>query len=129
MPTLNQLVLEQFIASGEYERHLNRMKNNYKSKRDFLIDKFNNCSFKDKIIIHGEEAGLHFLVDIKTNVSEKELVEMAKAKGIRVYSLSEFYLDKSILSNKKTMVFGYSNLSYQEIGKGIGLLEQAWKNI
>ena len=129
VPTLNQLVLEQFIALGEYERHLNRMKNNYKGKRDFLIEKLNNSSFKEKITIHGEEAGLHFLVDIKTNVSEKELVERAKEKEIRVYSLSEFYLDKSILSNKKTMVFGYSNLSFQEIDKGISLLEQAWKNI
>ncbi|MFA6647318.1 MAG: PLP-dependent aminotransferase family protein, partial [Candidatus Izemoplasmatales bacterium] len=84
VPTLNQLVLEKFIANGEYERHLNRAKNSYKNKRDFLISLLKDCSFSKKIRIYGEEAGLHFLVDVDTLKSEEYLVEKAKKYGVRV---------------------------------------------
>ena len=129
VPTTNQLILEKFISSGEYEKHLNRMKNNYKQKRDELISLLNNSSFSDKIRIYGEEAGLHFLVDIKTEKSEKYLVDKAKEKKVRVYSLSEYYINERLVTDTKTIVFGYSNLNLEQLKRGIKLLELAWKNI
>lgn len=129
VPTVNQLILERFIKSNEYERHLNRMKNNYKLKRDHLIYLLENSEFKDKIKIYGEEAGLHFLVDIKTLKSEEYLVEKAKDEGVRIYGLSEYTINKCNLSVDKTIVFGYSNLSLEMLDKGVMLLEKAWKNI
>ncbi|MDT8336667.1 MAG: PLP-dependent aminotransferase family protein [Candidatus Izemoplasmatales bacterium] len=129
VPTVNQLILERFIKSNEYERHLNRMKNNYKTKRDYLISLLEKSDFKDKIKIYGEEAGLHFLVNIQTEKSEDYLVEKAKDEGIRVYGLSEYTINRCNLSFEKTIVFGYSNLSLEMLNQGVLLLEKAWKNI
>lgn len=127
--TINQLVLERFIDSGEYEKHLNRMKNIYKTKRDYLISCLSKSLLKDKIVVHGEEAGLHFLVEVKTISTEAYLLEMAKDKGIRVYGLSEYSISKCILYENPTIVFGYSNLSLDELARGVDLLGEAWKNI
>jgi GntR family transcriptional regulator/MocR family aminotransferase len=129
VPLINQLVMEQFIHSGEYERHLNRMKNTYKLKRDYLINLLSNSSFSSKIKVYGEEAGLHFLVNFMTNFSENALVEMAKKYGVRVYGLSEYSLSSCEVSSVKTIVFGYSNLTTEEMKKGVDKLEVAWKNI
>jgi GntR family transcriptional regulator/MocR family aminotransferase len=129
VPTINQLTLEEFINRGEYEKHLNRMKTNYKAKRDYLLNLLNNCSFKDIIKIKGEESGLHFLMDIITNKSEEYLLEKAKDKGIRVYGISEYMIRKCSISETKTIVLGYSNLSKEQLMIGVKLLEEAWKNI
>jgi GntR family transcriptional regulator/MocR family aminotransferase len=129
VPLINQLVMEQFIRSGEYEKHLNRMKNTYKLKRDYLINLLNNSGFNSKIKVYGEEAGLHFLVDINSDFSENALVEMAKKYGVRVYGLSEYSLSSCNMYHVKTVVFGYSNLTTREMEKGVAKLEVAWKNI
>lgn len=129
VPTSNQLILERFIASGEFEKHLNRMKNNYKQKRDYLINLINNSKLKDKLKIYGEEAGLHFLVNVLTEKTEEYLVEKAKEKGVRVYGLSEYYIKKNESTEQKTIVIGYSNLDLEKLKTGVELLEKAWKNI
>lgn len=129
VPIVNQLTLCEFLKSGEYEKHLNRMKINYKSKRDYLIEKLMSSDLKAYIRIYGEEAGLHFLVDVNTKKSEVYLVEKAKSKGLRVYGLSEYYINKCDFAEVKTIVFGYSNLSKEQIDVGVDLLNEAWKNI
>ncbi|MDY0318289.1 MAG: PLP-dependent aminotransferase family protein, partial [Candidatus Izemoplasmatales bacterium] len=129
VPIVNQLVLSEFLRSGEYEKHLNRMKINYKTKRDYLIKKLLDSSIKDKIRIYGEEAGLHFLVDVMTQKSEVYLVEKAKSQSVRVYGLSEYFINKCEFLKVKTIVFGYSNLSIEQIDIGVDLLNEAWKNI
>jgi GntR family transcriptional regulator/MocR family aminotransferase len=129
VPIVNQLTLSSFLKSGEYEKYLNRMKINYKAKRDYLISKLLNSDFKDRIRVYGEEAGLHFLVDIETNKSEVYLLEKAKSQGVRVYGISEYFINKCDFSNVKTVVFGYSNLKEEQIDMGVDLLNEAWKNI
>lgn len=129
VPSINQLVLARFIDSGEYEKHLNRMKTNYKQKRDMLISLIANSDLVNKVQITGEESGLHFLVRIKTELSEDYLVEMAKKEGVRVYGLSEYSIRYCENMASKTIVFGYSNLSEKEMTSGVKALEKAWKNI
>jgi len=129
VPSINQLALSEFINIGEFERHLNRMKTNYKVKRDMLISLINKSSFNEKIKIKGEESGLHFLMDVKTLKSEQYLVEKAKGQGVRVYGISEYMIKECLVSEIKTIVLGYSNLSEEMIKKGIRILENAWKNI
>ena len=129
VPTANQLILERFIALGEYEKHLNRMKNNYKQKRDYLLKLLLESDIKEKLVVIGEEAGLHFLIRIKTDKKEKDLVEMAKEKGLRVYGLYEYFIEKPRDEMIKTIVFGYSNLSFKQMQEGVQLLSLAWKNI
>lgn len=129
VPTANQLILARFIALGEYEKHLNRMKNNYKQKRDYLLRLLLESELKSKLEIMGEEAGLHFLIKIDTEQKESDLVEMAKNKGIRVYGLNEYFIDKTQEDSYKTIVFGYSNLSFEQMKTGVEILTQVWKNI
>jgi len=129
VPMITQMVLENFMREKEYERHLNRMKILYKSKRDTLIDLFQASSFGNKIDIIGEEAGLHFLVRFKTDASVLDIVERAKAVGVRVYGIYEYCLSERKKLAEKLIILGYSHLQNANFVKATKLLEKAWENL
>ena len=128
VPVLTQLVLSRFINSNEYEKHLNRMKNIYKSKRDYLIDLFKHSKLSDKIEIIGEEAGLHFLLKIHTETKASILVEEAKRYSIRVYSIQEYKLNETI-DKEPLIILGYSHLEKEDMEKAIKILDKIWTKL
>jgi len=121
----NQASLQRFMNSGLFERHLNRMKNIYKAKRDVLIGLIKNSKIGDYFQIIGSEAGLHFLLEANNNISENELVLLAKKNGVRVRGLEEYYLSP-VTGAKATIVLGYSSISTDAMAEAIKRLEKAW---
>ncbi|MCF7923611.1 MAG: PLP-dependent aminotransferase family protein [Candidatus Izimaplasma sp.] len=128
VPITTQLSLERFIANNEFEKHLNRMKNIYKTKRDVLIEELEKA-FGSNIEILGYDAGLHFLVRFKTDFSENLLIELAKIKLVRVYGLNEFFINKNRYKDEPVLVFGYSHLELDELKEAVKLLKFAWSEI
>ncbi len=129
VPVITQLVLEKFIKDLEYEKHLNRMKNIYKNKRDYLIEKLKNSEFGDKIDIIGAESGLHFLMNLDTKKDVSIFVEAAKKNEVRVYGLYEYFLEKRLDSSENTVILGYSHLNESDISKAVDILEKAWRGL
>ncbi len=127
VPLFNQASLQRFMFSGLFERHLNKMKNIYKSKRDFLIELIKASRIGENFQIIGSEAGLHFLLEANNEISENELVSLAKKKGVRVRGLKEYYLSP-VTNARATIVLGYSALSKDEMKEAILQLERAWNN-
>jgi GntR family transcriptional regulator/MocR family aminotransferase len=72
------------------------------------------------------DAGLHFLVEMKTPLSEEELIKRAKSIDIRVYGLSEYYIKRTKSYPSPTLIFGYSHLSHETIRKAVGMLKSIW---
>ncbi len=129
VPVITQLVLEKFIEDKEYEKHLNRMKNLYKNKRDYLINKLKNSRINEYIKILGEESGLHFLLKVNTDKKIEDFIESAKLEGVRVYGINEYYLETDTNISEKTIVLGYSHLSEDDFDLAVNLLEKAWKKL
>lgn len=128
VPITTQLTLESFIDLGYFEKHLNRMKIIYKNKRDLFMASLIKA-FGDKIKIRGDDAGLHFLVEIDTLVKEHTLIEQAKLVDIRVYGLYEYYQNEVFDYQKPTLVFGYAHLSLDALESAVKLLKKVWVNI
>ncbi|MDC7242897.1 MAG: PLP-dependent aminotransferase family protein [Sphaerochaetaceae bacterium] len=126
VPLVTQLVLEEFISSKNYERHLNKMRNIYKNKRDLLLTKIKNSQISDFVEIIGEEAGLHFLLRVNKSVSVKELIEAAKQESVRVYGIDEYYIGNHYIESEKLVILGYSHLEKPDFTKAISKLEKAW---
>ena len=76
--------------------------------------------------ISGEYAGLHILVKAKNGLTEAELIQRAKEKGIRVYGLSEHYISGSEDSENNTVLIGYANMTEKKIKESLPLLAEAW---
>ncbi len=127
---LDQLVLARFIKSGDFERHINRMRTLYRKKRDLFLKALS--PYKQKLLITGTDAGLHLLCQVKNGMSEKELIESAKNAAAKVYGISSYYLfvkesaSYSAHIPQSTVLLGYASLSDEQIEKGVTALASAW---
>lgn len=105
----DQYILATFINDGYFEKHINRMRNTYKKLRDKLISSIQSSTISDKISIREENAGLHFIMSIKTDLSEEILKKRLLSLGIRVAFLSEYLSTSSMDAKAKPYEYDYSH--------------------
>ena len=89
VPTFEQLTLAEFMSNGHYEKHINRMRNVYRKKRDLLLKEISNCRLGDRAEISEETSGLHFILKLRLEMTEKEFIKRCKDSGILIHPLSE----------------------------------------
>ncbi len=118
-----QYTLANFILEGKFEAHINRLRNYYRKKRDGLVEAFRNSRLADIVDISGEEAGLHFLLTIRTQVPETEVMKRAEARGIKLVPLSKYYYGESGMENVYVM-----NYSSVDVGKAGEIAERIYKS-
>lgn len=116
-----QYTLAAFIRQGYFEKHINRMRNYYRTQRDSLMNEINKHPLFSKTEIKEENAGLHFLMKIDTELSDDELIEKGRAKGINLACLSRYYSKKS-KAHAHTLIINYSGLSPDKIKTAVELL-------
>ncbi|HHT96429.1 MAG TPA: PLP-dependent aminotransferase family protein [Clostridiales bacterium] len=124
VPYLEQKILHTFISEGYFERHLNKMRNIYKKKREALV-----LAIKELLPnadISGENAGLHIILNPNNGLTETELVLRAKLKGVKVNALSQYYINKDTRPSETQLLLGFASLSEKEIYKAVNLLYDAW---
>jgi GntR family transcriptional regulator / MocR family aminotransferase len=80
---LDQQVLADFLLDGHLEPYVRKMRIVYGGRRVLLIDCLRK-HFGDKVTIRGDDAGLHFVADFKSSLSEDDAFERALQKGVRL---------------------------------------------
>lgn len=88
--TMEQLVLARFIENGDFERHVNRMRSHYRAVRNELVNALAASSLRNRVVVQGADAGLHFLLRIEVPVSEATLATAARCEGIVLTPFSTF---------------------------------------
>ncbi len=117
---IQQEVLCGFIRGGYFGRHLNKMRGIYKNKHDFLVSELKKRPWVENIA--GDNAGLHVLVQVDTQMSEEELCERAAEQGIHLMGISEHYIHKPPVS-KPVILLGYGKPDEKKILEGLNRLE------
>lgn len=122
-----QYTLAEFISRGYLEKHINRMRNFYRTQRDLLIDCIKKSSFSSLVTIREENSGLHFLMDVKANCSSEELIRLAAREGIRITCLPLYYHETESVSDqaKSTIIINYSGLEPDKIREAVERLGHA----
>lgn len=123
--SFEQRTLRRFLAGGHFERHLGRMKNAYRARRDAFVQALRACC-GDRVSIVGENNGLHLLVTVEGGMSELELVRSAERNGVRLRGLSSFYAKPGECSLRSTVVLGYSGYGENDLAVAASLLAEAW---
>lgn len=121
---IDQFIVNEFINKGYFERHLNKMRSNYKAKHDLIVSLLKE--WRDMVRISGENSGLHVLINVNNAMSEEQLVWKARNAGVRVHGISEYFIKKRSYY-KGTILLGFASLSEDEIREGIERLKKAWK--
>ena len=118
---IDQTILNEFILSGAFERHLNRMRKAYREKHDLLLDCLQ--PLLNRYRLSGEYAGLHVLLTSRVPAGEEELLERAAACGVRIYGLKEAAL-APFETDYATVLLGYGGLDQERIKEGIRRLDE-----
>jgi len=115
VPSFEQYTLERFLRLGHFEKHINRMRKSYRQRRNLMVEVLQECPGASRITILEQDAGLHFLLKVRTALSDEALVRRCADVGIRVQSLSSFYSGEVPEADRHCLVINYSGLSREQI--------------
>ena len=118
-----QYTLGKFIEEGFFEKHINRLRNHYHKKRDILLGAIRESRLGDLVHISGEEAGVHFLMEIQTEKEEEEFLTCAQTQGIRLSPLSAHYHTRET-ERKNVYVMTYSSVPMEDAQEIVRRLER-----
>ncbi len=121
--SIHQQTLATFMDEGYWYSHLRKMKALYKRKMN-LLNKELSKHFKEYVKIKGGSSGIFVIIEVKTKMSEKMLIERAHNHGIIVYPCSKYFSEYS--PEYPHIQLGFGNLSEEEIIKGVSQLAKIW---
>jgi GntR family transcriptional regulator/MocR family aminotransferase len=126
--SLEQLAFADFLARGEFDHHLRRMRPVYRARRDALLGALRLHLPEFEPV--GASAGLHVLAWLPDDIDEAALVARAADVGIGVDGVNPYR--GSNRTGRGGLLFGYGALAEAGIEEGIrliaGLVDGARKN-
>ena len=127
VPSFEQYTLARFLSRGHFEKHINRMRKFYKTKRNRVVSLLENWEYADKLTIMEQDAGLHFLVKADTLLPDKQLEFLLERSGIRVRSLSGYYHGASV-PDLGCFVVDYAGCREEDLEQALNTLAALLKN-
>ena len=115
MSSFEQSTLARFLQEGHFEKHINRMRKFYRQRRNRVVAALAACPLADRLTIHEEESGLHFLVKVDTDRSDEELTALCARAGIRIQALSSFYQGEVPPADRHCLVVNYAALKEEAL--------------
>lgn len=113
--SFEQYALAEFINSGAFERHINRMRNFYKKQRVAILNEFEKSRLMNIAEIEEHNAGTHFLLRVKTDLDKEYIYNEGINKELHI----SFFSDYSLLSEKEegfvTLVINYAAIVSDKI--------------
>ena len=115
VPSFEQYTLARFLSQGYFEKHINRMRKFYKNRRNQIIAMLENWELSHRLTILEQDAGLHFLLRIDTELSDEELTRKLSAMGVRVRALSHYFREDPGPNNLHHLVINYAGLDPERL--------------
>jgi GntR family transcriptional regulator/MocR family aminotransferase len=131
VPSFEQYTLAAFMHGGHFERYINRMRKLYKERITEIENRIKTDVLGEKIKVYGQNSGLHILIEIKTDMSEKTFIKKSADHGIALTGITDFYKDKINYNNKDgyiTIIAGYSGITKEKISKALDILAEIINN-
>ncbi|MFF0394908.1 PLP-dependent aminotransferase family protein [Streptomyces sp. NPDC005248] len=102
---LDQLALADFIESGHYDRHIRRMRQRYRHRRDQLVAAL--AAHAPHITPTGIAAGLHAVLRLPPG-TERSTVKAAAWQGLGLDPLADFRHPAATMPAEDGLVVGYA---------------------
>ena len=123
LPLLEQLALADFLAEGYFARHVRKMRQLYKERRDALVDAL-TWELGTRLEVTVPEAGMHLVVWLPSGMSAQTVAKRAAASGLSILPISHFSLRPL---QRDGLVLGFASSSPQELRAGVQTLALAFQ--
>ena len=121
VPSFEQYTLARFLSRGYFEKHINRMRKFYKSRRNRVVTALQSCLLAEKFTILEMDAGLHFLLKVDTRIPDAILTEKLEQRGIRILALGHYYHSPG-QENSHCFVVNYAGIREENIERALEAL-------
>jgi GntR family transcriptional regulator/MocR family aminotransferase len=118
---IEQHAFAHFLARGELDRHLRRMRVRYRRRRDALIDTLTEVL--PEASVRGVAAGLHVTVQLPDGDSEQAIREQASERRIELETMSDYRAEAR--EGPPTLLLGYAQMPEPAIRAGVHELATA----
>ena len=115
VPSFEQYTLARFLSGGWFEKHINRMRKFYRTRRNRVIAALEVSPFAGRFTILEQDAGLHFLLRIDTDWTDEALTGFCARAGIRVRCLGDYYEGTVPRWARGCLVINYSGLGEEDL--------------
>ena len=102
------------------------MRTRYRQKRDAVIDAIRRSPLSDRAEILEQDAGLHFLMVLLTDLDDRSLRRRAEAMGLRLALLSDYY-SQPAAAPQHILVVNYAGIDMDRLPEGLRRLAQLWE--
>jgi hypothetical protein len=113
-----QLALAILIETGRYDRHLRRMRTEYATRRDILVQTL--AQHAPAVRLTGMAAGFHAVAHLPAGTAEHAMIRAARSRSVGLYGMSTYRADHC--PDPPQLVLGFGNTSQQAIRTGIAVL-------
>ena len=137
-PGLDQDALALLMQTGRFDRHLRRVREIYRARRDVLANEVQLAFGPGRL--HGLSAGCHALLHLPDGSSERSVVATAASLGVRVNALGDYRFTAAEAGAgagtgtdtgtdagplPPALVLGFGNVSEQQIRRGVRAIAEA----
>ena len=122
-PVPIQATVASFIAEGHLTRHVRKMREIYKRRRNALIGAL-ALELADWLEPVPSFYGMHVAAIAKSGVDTEAAAAAALAAGVRIHTLSRYFLGEP---DRSGMVFGYGVADLPQIAQGVRKLREAFR--
>ena len=123
-PVLDQIALSDFVARGELDRHVRRMRLRYRRRRDVLLRAL--ARHLPELEFAGVPAGLHIVATLPTGSREDAVLAAARAQGIALSGLREH---RFVPRGRGALLLGFARSNEAALRAGVRALAQAFPHI
>jgi len=111
----NQIVLADFLASGQFAKHLRRCREAYAQRRATLLEAIEQ-EFDTIPSIDRQQQGLFICARLPGWMDDTAIVELARAQGVVVEALSSFYEHPT---DDRGILLGYAGFRPEQLRDGV----------
>jgi GntR family transcriptional regulator / MocR family aminotransferase len=124
-PYIVQAVLTDFMNQGHHSRHIRRMRMIYSEKRKLLVSCVQN-EIDQSCQLQGAEAGLHVLLTLPPEISDKAVSKAAEEQNLWLWPLSPMYSGPLATQG---LVLGFGSVSNERIGPAVQKMKSVLANV
>lgn len=116
VPVHIQHMVARFMASGSFERHLNKMRKIYRNKLNYILSRLNK--YNKQIQIDGALTGMHFTLTVINGLTLNQCMENAKKNDLKL----EIYNYEDDLQKYPKFILGFGGIKQSELENHVNAL-------
>ncbi|WP_143276985.1 PLP-dependent aminotransferase family protein [Bordetella genomosp. 12] len=123
---LMQLVLAEFVDTGQYSSYIREMRLTYAARRAFLRQLIEEAFDASWIHQYDTPAGLHLTLKLPQHVDDVALEAAIAQHGVQTRALSQYYFDST--TAEKGLLLGFAGTSPQNMRAPFSIVAQCVRN-